>query len=292
MANSKIKGITIEIGGNTTKLGKALEGVNKQSKDLQSELKGVNSLLKLDPSNVELLKQKQDLLTKSITEIESKQKILAEALKQIDSGKVKITEEQYQDLQREIVLTDNKLEKLTDEMKNFGSISQAQLKAVGDDLQETGDKISDAGSKLSGDSAVTGAGLVASGKLAANNEAAVNRYITAPDTAVSETDNFKSALDDMYSNNYGESYQELAEKLALVKQKLGDISNTDLQSITENAYLLEDAFGMDFLESVHGINVLMNNMGLTSTEAFNLMVLVVNGLKYHKKKINIVQVNT
>ena len=150
MASSKIKGITIEIGGNTTKLGKALEGVNKQSKDLQSELKGVNSLCKLDPSNVELLKQKQDLLTKSITETESKQKILAETLKQIDSGKVKVTEEQYRDLQREIVLTDNKLKNLSKGMKEFGSVSQAQLKAVGEKLQETGDKISEAGSKLSG----------------------------------------------------------------------------------------------------------------------------------------------
>lgn len=272
MASSKIKGITIEIGGNTTKLGKALEGVNKQSKDLQSELKGVNSLLKLDPSNVELLKQKQDLLTKSITETESKQKILAETLKQIDSGKVKVTEEQYRDLQREIVLTDNKLEKLTDEMKEFGSVSQAQLKAVGDNLKETGNKISEVGSNLTGASAVAGAGLVASGKLAADNEAAINRYLTATGTAVTETENFKSIMDDMYSNNYGESYQELAEKLALVKQNFKDISDTDLQSITENAYLLEDAFGMDFLESVRGINGLMTNMGLTSTEAFNLMV--------------------
>lgn len=119
MASSKIKGITIEIGGNTTKLGKALEGVNKQSKDLQSELRGVNSLLKLDPSNVELLKQKQDLLTKSITETKSKQKLLGETLKQIDSGKVKVTEAQYRDLQREIVLTDTKLENSTDERNRF-----------------------------------------------------------------------------------------------------------------------------------------------------------------------------
>ena len=95
-------------------------------------------------------------------------------------------------------------------MKEFGSVSQAQLKAVGDNLKETGDKISDAGSSLAGVSAVAGAGLVASGKLAADNEAAINRYITPTGTAVSETDNFKSVLDDMYSNNYGESYQELA----------------------------------------------------------------------------------
>ena len=59
MANSKIKGITIELGGDTTKLDKALSSVEKQSKDLQTELKGVNTLLKLDPSNVELLTQKQ-----------------------------------------------------------------------------------------------------------------------------------------------------------------------------------------------------------------------------------------
>ena len=61
-----IKGITVEIGGDTTKLGKALAEVNKSSKDLQNELKGVDRLLKFDPGNVTLLQQKQDLLTSSI----------------------------------------------------------------------------------------------------------------------------------------------------------------------------------------------------------------------------------
>ena len=128
---SKIKGITIEIGGNTTKLGKALDGVEKQSKSLQSELKGVNSLLKLDPSNVELLRQKQDLLTKSIDETSEKQKILQNTLSQIDSGKIQVTEEQYRDLQREIVYTDQKLESLTKELKTFGSVGVQQAKAIG-----------------------------------------------------------------------------------------------------------------------------------------------------------------
>lgn len=78
MANSKIKGITIEIGGNTTKLDKTL--------------KSVNSLLKLDPKNVELLRQKQELLTKSIVETEAKQKMLQETLKKIDSVKVNVND--------------------------------------------------------------------------------------------------------------------------------------------------------------------------------------------------------
>ena len=69
---SKIQGITVEIGGDTTKLGNALESVNKKSKALQSELKGVNTLLKMNPSNITLLKQKQDLLNQSIAECREK----------------------------------------------------------------------------------------------------------------------------------------------------------------------------------------------------------------------------
>ena len=273
MASSKIKGITIEIGGNTTKLGKALEGVEKQSRSLQTELKGVNSLLKLDPKNVELLKQKQELLTKSIVETESKQKILQETLKKIDSGQVKVTEEQYRDLQREIVLTNTKLENLTDEMKNFGSVASQQLKAVGDDLKETGTKIEDAGQSLSVVSATASAGLLASGKIAVDNEAAVNRYITSTGEAVEKTDEYKDLMQEIYAGNYGESIQDVAEKMALVKQNLGDISADELKEVTENAYLLQDAFGIDFNEAIRGINGLMTNMGLTSKEAFDLMVI-------------------
>jgi phage-related minor tail protein len=62
MATNRIKGITIDIGGNTTQLTKALDDVDKSLKDTQGQLKDVNKLLKLDPSNVELLRQKQDLL--------------------------------------------------------------------------------------------------------------------------------------------------------------------------------------------------------------------------------------
>lgn len=61
MAN-RIRGITVEIGGDTTKLAKALEGVNKNTKNTQTQLKDVERLLKLDPTNTELLSQKQKLL--------------------------------------------------------------------------------------------------------------------------------------------------------------------------------------------------------------------------------------
>ena len=79
MASGRIKGITIEIDGGTTKLGKALESAEGSSKKLQSELKGINTLLKIDPSNVELLTQKQKVLTDSISAIEDKLNTLKQA---------------------------------------------------------------------------------------------------------------------------------------------------------------------------------------------------------------------
>lgn len=148
MASSKIKGITIEIGGETTKLGKALSGVESQTKGLQSELKGVNSLLKLDPKNVELLTQKQELLAKSIEETKKKQELLTDTMKKIKSGEIEVTEEQYRDLQREIVSTDQKLEGLIKEQKNFGSVSKQQLQATAKEFEKIGTKAGELGKKV------------------------------------------------------------------------------------------------------------------------------------------------
>ncbi len=112
--SKKIKGITIEIGGDTTGLDKALSGTNKKINETQSELKQVDRLLKLDPTNTELLKQKQTLLAKSIDETANKLDTLktaeAQVQKQFKEGK--ISEEQYRALQREIVNTENSLNSL------------------------------------------------------------------------------------------------------------------------------------------------------------------------------------
>ena len=82
MAGS-LKGIVIEIGGDTTKLGNALEGVNKHTRSLQSELKGVEKLLKMNPGNTELLAQKQQLLTEAIAETTQKLNTLKGAQEEV-----------------------------------------------------------------------------------------------------------------------------------------------------------------------------------------------------------------
>jgi phage-related minor tail protein len=117
MAANNIKGITIEIGGDTSPLQKALEGVNKTSRDLQSELKEVDRLLKLDPNNTDLLNQKQKLLAESVTNTSTKLETLREAEKQVQQQftQGKISEEQYRALQREVIKTEQSLEKLEGE---------------------------------------------------------------------------------------------------------------------------------------------------------------------------------
>lgn len=111
MTNKSIKGLTVEISGDTTKLGKALEGVNKKSRDLSSELGQINKLLKMDPGNTELLAQKQKVLTEAIANTSSKLKTLKEAEKQVQQQfeRGEVSEEQVRELQREIIETERKM---------------------------------------------------------------------------------------------------------------------------------------------------------------------------------------
>ena len=111
MAN-RIKGITVEIGGDTTGLSKALSGVNKEITSTQKGLKDVEKLLKLDPTNTELLRQKHQMLGKEIEATKTKLETLKEAEKQLQNAGVDKNSEQFMALEREIIDTENALSQL------------------------------------------------------------------------------------------------------------------------------------------------------------------------------------
>lgn len=111
----RIKGITIEIGGDTTKLSDSLKDVNKSIKDTQAELKDVDKLLKLDPSNLELLAQKQELLGKATQDTKEKLEKLKQAQEQLKANGVDETSAEYRALSREIADTEQQMKKLGDE---------------------------------------------------------------------------------------------------------------------------------------------------------------------------------
>ena len=110
---SRIQEITVEIGGDTTKLQNSLKGVNGQIKSTQAQLKDVNKLLKLDPSNAELLAQKHKLLAEAVGETKEKLATLKTAAKQANTALAngEISQEQYDALQREIVETEQDFRK-------------------------------------------------------------------------------------------------------------------------------------------------------------------------------------
>lgn len=125
MANTKLKGITIEIGGDTKGLNDALKDVEKKSKNLSKELGDINSLLKFDPGNADLLAQKQEVLGKAIAECAKKLETLKAAEKQVQEQfkKGEVSEEQVRALQREIAATEGK-------MKDYQKQSRGVAKAL------------------------------------------------------------------------------------------------------------------------------------------------------------------
>lgn len=144
----RIKGITIEIGGDTTALSKALSGVNKEINSTQKQLRDVERLLKLDPENVTLLEQKQRLLADSVEQTRQKLDSLKSAEKQVQQqfAQGKVSQAQYDALQREIVATEADLRKAEKAASNFQdeiaqSKGESALKQLGDAASETASEV-------------------------------------------------------------------------------------------------------------------------------------------------------
>ena len=148
MAN-RIKGITVEIGGDTTKLQNALKGVNSQIKSTESQLKDVNKLLKLDPGNTDLIAQKYKLLQQEISSTKEKLASLKQAQQQADKALAEgtISKEQYDALQREIIETEQSLKKLESAAKESAK-SMDGIVQKGEKLKTAGDKVTSIGEKF------------------------------------------------------------------------------------------------------------------------------------------------
>lgn len=190
MATSRrIQGITIEIGGDTVKLQDALKKVNDRLNETGRDLKDVDRLLKMDPGNVDLLRQKQDLLTRSIQDTKEKLRQEQEALAQLrDAPQTEKTIEQQQRLTREVADTEQALKKLEDQYRDFGSVASQQVAAVGDKMQAVGGKISGAGEAIAPLSAAAAGGLGAAVKMASDFDTAMSQVAATMGRTTEEID--------------------------------------------------------------------------------------------------------
>lgn len=283
MANSKIRGITIEIGGDTTKLDKALGSVDKKVKGTQVELREVNKLLKIDPTNTEMLAQKQALLTDTISETKEKLDILKNAESQVQEQfkKGEVSEEQYKALKRELGRTEVELANLEEAARQTDTAIEElgkSSKLSGEELKEAEEKAGDFKETL-GDLAEKAAkamwaGFVAAATYATKFETdcdkALNTVITQTGAADTEIEGLEETLLSIYKDNFGEDINDIALAMSAVKQQTGQ-TGEELKNTTENAILMRDTFDIDVNESIRGVNAMMKQFGISSEEAYNLL---------------------
>lgn len=224
MASKNIKGITIEIGGNTTKLQDALKGVDKQVYSLNSDLKALDQALKLNPKNTELLAQKQDVLRRNIQATTERLNTLKEAQRQMGDYN-KLTDEQktsYNQLSVEIAKSEKALKDMNKELKATSGIDISKLK---DGLKKVGDVALDVTKKLG---QVTAA---VSGMLAGIVAAGVKSY------AEFEQVNEGAKL------LFGDGYDYIAEQSKKAASTMGMSANEYLQQVNGLAVGLKTALG-------------------------------------------------
>lgn len=373
---NRIRGITVEIGGDTTGLDKALRGVNSSITKTQSALNDVNKLLKLDPSNTVLVAQKQQLLSQAVSQTSDKLEALESAQEQVTAAfqRGDIGQDKYQAFQREIEETRGKLNQykndlsslqteqdrlssntarleklfsstgtqvddyadvlgsklvsaikngtansdqmktaiekigksatggkadirqltdaldtvddgeairnLIEELKQAGDAAQDTAEDVGqiaentksaalmqtaDQLSAVGDKIQDIGTKAMDAYSETENAVIK-----------VNAYFGETGQAAEESAN---VIKSVYSDGVGESMDSVADAVLMVKKNLGDLSETDLTNLTQQAITLDELYGIDMNETLRGVNSLMQQYGLTAQEAMDYIVVgTQNGL--------------
>ena len=366
---SRIKGITVEIGGDTTGLDKALKSVNSSLSKTQSALNDVNRLLKLDPSNTTLVAQKQQLLSQAVADTSKKLEALEDAQEQVVEAfkNGDIGQDKYMAFQREVEETRKKLTQYKSELSGLeveqtslatnlsrlqklfdatgtevddyadilgskltsairsGSANSEQLRtafnkigkaATGgkadikqltdavdtvDDgqaiknliteLKKAGDAADDTADDISEIVEVTkGAALVEAAEAFSAVGDKIEQIGDSAYTAYSEAENAikkvnayfgetgeeaeKSAtvIKNVYGSGVGESMDSVANAVLMVKKNLGDLSETDLTNITQQAITLDEVYGIDMNETLRGVNSLMEQYGLTAQEAMDYIV--------------------
>lgn len=264
MAN-RIKGITVEIGGDTTKLQTALKGVNSEIRNTQSQLRDVEKLLKLDPGNTQLLAQKHKLLGSAVEETKHKLETLKTAAEQANTALAngEISQEQYDALQREIIETENELKRL-EAQANQSAAALQKISATGEKLKGIGDKVSSAGTKLL---PVTGAVIAlgtAAVKTAADFDSAMSKVAAVSGATGKDFDALKEKAREMGAKTKF-SASEAAE--AMNYMAMAGWKTEDMLSGIEGVMNLAAASGEDLATTSDIVTDALTAFGLTAKDS-------------------------
>lgn len=288
MANKQIKGITVEIGGDTTKLSKALDDVNKKSKSLKDEIREVDRALKLNPTNVVLLSQKQQLLSEAISNTKDKLKTLREAQEQIDEQYKRgdIGAEQYRAFQREIENTEAELRNYQAEAEKSGDVTEkigSDAERTGENMGRAGDKMIEFGTKVEavGEQMMAVTGKIVDG--AKKAYAAWTETDAGYDIIIQKTGATGEALDSMnqIANNI---FERMPVEFADIGTAVGEVNTRfastgqELEDLSEKFLIYAQLNGTNVNSSIDNVSALSKAFGMTADEAGQFLdVLTVVG---------------
>lgn len=276
MASGNIKGITIQFRGETTELNEAIRKINKEISSTDSELKKVNNALKFNPTNVDLWRQKQELLTQKINQTKEKLDVLKDTQKKVDSGAIEMTAEEYRDLQREIITTESKLKTFKTQLQQIGNV---RLKALSEQLKSIGDKMTSVGKTMSTKiTAPIVAGYTLASKYASDYEENLNKLDVAfgeNSQSVKEwakTARTQFGLSQVQATDAASSFGALGKGIGLSEKEAASMSTTlaglsaDLGSyfnvgVEDSAKALEGIFTGES-EALKKFGVVMNDTNL------------------------------
>lgn len=307
----RIKGITIEIGGDTTKLSDALKRVNNDLKTAQNGLKDINKLLEFDPGNIDLLRQKQSYLNDAIASSKEKLEQEKAALEQLKSSEgFDKNSEQAKALERQIAADEQALKSLQKEAKEFGSVGQQQFKLVGEKVKEIGKSITNVGKQMSMKVTAPIAAIGAA-SIAAFNEvdAGLDIIVTKTGATGESLEGLKDVMENLASTiptdfeTVGTAVGEVNTRFGLTGQaleeltgqfiKFATINGVDVNNAIDSTQKALAAFGLSaedasgFLDT---LNVVGQNTGV-SMDAL-LSGLVANAAAFQEMGLDISQAAT
>lgn len=274
MASNRIKGITIEIGGDTSNLQKSLSGVDKALSNTQAQLRDVNKLLKLDPHNTELLAQKQRLLGDAIKGTEDKLNALKEASKQAEEALKSgaMTRDQYDGLQREIIETENSLKNLKEQAQETEK-SMSKMAEISDKMGAVAKKTEEVGKGLTKNvtAPIIGVGAAAYG--------AFNEVDNGLDTIAKKTGatgNELKSLEETAKNVFGSmpvDIGDVGEAVGEIYTRFGS-TGTELETLTKDFLKFASINNTDVESSIASVDKIMEKFGVDSNQTMNVLGLL------------------
>lgn len=280
----RIKGITIEIDGETKGLSQALKGVNKDIKSTQTQLKDVEKLLKLDPHNVTLLGQKMELLGKEIGQTKDKLSQLKSVSDEMEKGLKNgtVTAEQYDAWQREIIETENELKNLQKELANVPTASEAMLGRVSEHIETLGSRVSSVGDKISslGDSLMpVTAGITALGTASVKSwqelDDAMDDIIKMTGASGENLEEFEAIINSI-ATTIPTDFKTVASAVGEVNTRF-DVTGDVLETLSTSFIKFSELNGTDVTSSIDSVSSMMKAWNLDANRTVEVLNLL-NGV--------------